>query len=667
MQMALLLETAWGDLVIDLDVKGSPSLAKNVVKLAKARFYTNALIYSVTPNRFCQTGCPVGNGTGGSSIYGLLDAAATATAEENNISSEDYRTSARRFLKSSHGRVLTAAECQEKGRVVACLTAGIVDTIGSQFLITTAEGPDHALDGYSMEYRSAARDDDGRYETSSAFLSLGVVVEDEGGVLDKINAAYIDPEGRPYADIRIIRALVIDDPFEDPPGMSDLLEARGVERENHDGVWRVTASPSFERPDEETVPLRIPIDQVGEQDEDNDRALRSRELDSQRREDKSRAVVLEMLGDLPDADIKTPENVLFICKLNPATQDEDLELIFSRFDPAVKVEVIRDQATGTSLQYAFAEFSHKQQAVEAYFKMDNALVDDRRIKVDFSQSVASVWDRFNQRMRMPRGGAFSPEKRRTLTGRTSGENGLEPRLSSKPSHLKRAGALNFNSGEGPSRRHDSGGHDQDKLGDEGSLGHSGHRGRDSRDQPYRERNRVNGGRSHLGMTDDVRHDRHGDQRPRDRGREYDRDDGGDRRQRHVEDDRRHEGRDKDDASRHRDRSHHRRPEVRKDERGESKKSDDNCLVDYKDRLASREEGRHRKGDGERNRKRHRDDSPDSRTRDRMRYRDDSPDSRTRERSRHKRREDRSGTNSRGHRYGRHEYGRNEVKRHRKVL
>ena len=87
-----------------------------------------------------------------------------------------------------------------------------------------------------------------------------------------------------------------------------------------------------------------------------------------------------------------------MCKLNPITEDEDLELIFSRFDPNVKVEIIRDPVTGASLQYAFVEFSTKKQCVEAYFKMNGALIDDRRIKVDFSQSVAKIWDKYNQRM-----------------------------------------------------------------------------------------------------------------------------------------------------------------------------------------------------------------------------------------------------------------------------
>jgi RNA recognition motif-containing protein len=37
------------------------------------------------------------------------------------------------------------------------------------------------------------------------------------------------------------------------------------------------------------------------------------------------------VGDLPNADMAPPENVLFVCKLNPVTSDDDLEIIFSRF------------------------------------------------------------------------------------------------------------------------------------------------------------------------------------------------------------------------------------------------------------------------------------------------------------------------------------------------
>jgi len=41
--------------------------------------------------------------------------------------------------------------------------------------------------------------------------------------------------------------------------------------------------------------------------------------------------MLLQVGDIPDADIKPEDNVLFVCKLNPVTTEEDLEIIFSRF------------------------------------------------------------------------------------------------------------------------------------------------------------------------------------------------------------------------------------------------------------------------------------------------------------------------------------------------
>jgi peptidyl-prolyl cis-trans isomerase-like 4 len=406
--MALLLETTLGDLVIDLDIEGSPELSRNVLKLSQARYYTNCLIFSVLRNRFCLTGDPSGDGTGGACIFGLID----SVSDERSSAIEK---NPKRFLKSK-GRELSNAECQERGRVVATELNGTPDTIGSQFLITLAEGPDCALDGYRMAIESH-RDPSDSTGGPPKYFSLGVVSEDESNVLDQIHDAYCDAQGRPYADIRIIRALVLHDPFDDPPGMEKLLQKRGVLFAEDNET--VTASPDCERPPEERVEMRIPADQIEpEEDELDDKAARERDERIKQKEDKSRAVVLEMLGDLPSAEIKAPENVLFICKLNPVTDDEDLELIFSRFDPNVKVDIIRDADTGASLQYAFAEFSNKDQAVEAYFKMNNALIDDRRIKVDFSQSVAKMWDKYAQRMRGSAAGG-----RRDTQGRGRPEHG----------------------------------------------------------------------------------------------------------------------------------------------------------------------------------------------------------------------------------------------------
>jgi RNA recognition motif-containing protein len=69
-----------------------------------------------------------------------------------------------------------------------------------------------------------------------------------------------------------------------------------------------------------------------------------------------------MIGDIPFAAVRPPENILFVCKLNPVTVDEDLELIFSRFGKILSCEVVRDRKSGDSLQYAFIEFDEQDSA-----------------------------------------------------------------------------------------------------------------------------------------------------------------------------------------------------------------------------------------------------------------------------------------------------------------
>ena len=76
---------------------------------------------------------------------------------------------------------------------------------------------------------------------------------------------------------------------------------------------------------------------------------------------------------------------------------QDLELIFSRFGKVVECEIIRDPITGDSLNYSFITFEEVQSCEEAYKKMDGVLIDDRRIKVDFSQSVAKLWNKYAER------------------------------------------------------------------------------------------------------------------------------------------------------------------------------------------------------------------------------------------------------------------------------
>jgi peptidyl-prolyl cis-trans isomerase-like 4 len=429
--MSILLETTFGDLVLDLDIKGSPLLSKNILKLAKARYFTNTLIYKVAPGKYCQMGDPRGDGTGGCSIYGIIDAyqGVDNSAGRSRQPTPDVTKSQRRFLQSQ-GRQLSSNELNQKGVVIATEMGNIPHTIGSQFLITLSEN-----NGLSdLAFGSNSADTEGKGNNNSIrYFSLGTVAEDTQNILSKLNRAYCDDDGRPFADIRIQRALVIHDPFEeDPEGMNDLLRSRGVtidtsnngnvvgDDDLNEGYPLAPRSPKYDKPPEEAVPTRIQADdttlfatagwdetQEFDEDEEEDEETRQKRLEIQekqeeewrKRQDTSRAVMLEMLGDRPSAEIEAPENVLFVCKLNPLTTDEDLELIFARFDSSAKAEIIRDPDTGASLQYAFVEFATNESCNEAYLKMNNALVDDRRIRVDFSQSVAKVWDRYNKRYR----------------------------------------------------------------------------------------------------------------------------------------------------------------------------------------------------------------------------------------------------------------------------
>lgn len=67
-----------------------------------------------------------------------------------------------------------------------------------------------------------------------------------------------------------------------------------------------------------------------------------------------------------------------------------MDLIFSRFGKILSCEVIRDKRTGDSLQYAFIEFEDQKSCEQAFFKMQDVLIDDHRIHVDFSQSVSPM-------------------------------------------------------------------------------------------------------------------------------------------------------------------------------------------------------------------------------------------------------------------------------------
>ena len=160
--------------------------------------------------------------------------------------------------------------------------------------------------------------------------------------------------GKPMTDIYIIHTTILDDPFEDdleyPP--SPIIPAA------------VQKTIQFSYDD-------IEILSEGEQELEN--ASKA-------------AKTLEILGDIPFSNMKPPENNLFICKLNPITVEDDLKLLFGRFGEILQCKIIKDKQ-GVSKGYCFMEFDSKEACEQAFIKMNNVIVDERRIKIDFSQNV----------------------------------------------------------------------------------------------------------------------------------------------------------------------------------------------------------------------------------------------------------------------------------------
>ncbi|KAL6307159.1 cyclophilin-like domain-containing protein [Sparassis latifolia] len=330
--MSVLFETSLGDIVIDLEVEACPKTCENFLKLCKVYYYNLNAFFNVSKDFLAQAGDPSATGTGGESIWSLIASKQGQQQQAPRYFSPEFVP---RLKHKARGTVsMAVAPAMDGTRGGGC---------GSQFFITLADEIDY-LDGKHAVF--------------------GHVVEGLD-TLEKLNEVFTDQEGRPLKDVRIRHVEILDDPFEDPPG---LVVPESIPTSPLDNSTRIA------------------------EDEDPLATLPEEEAEAERRKQAARAsaLTLEMVGDLPFANVRPPENVLFVCKLNAVTRDEDLELIFSRFGTIMSCQVIRDKKTGDSLQYAFIEFDKREDAEQAYFKMQNVLVDDRRIWVDFSQSVARL-------------------------------------------------------------------------------------------------------------------------------------------------------------------------------------------------------------------------------------------------------------------------------------
>tara|TARA_R110002050_G_scaffold196394_1_gene331291 strand:+ start:761 stop:1228 length:468 start_codon:yes stop_codon:yes gene_type:complete len=114
-----------------------------------------------------------------------------------------------------------------------------------------------------------------------------------------------EDDGTPLQIVRIHHTIVLHDPFDDPPGLVV--------------------------PELSPLPKPLPASDIRmEADEELDEhaGMTKEQILEEIEEEKgrARAEVLTFIGDLPHKDVAPEKNVLFVCKLNPITNSEDLEV-----------------------------------------------------------------------------------------------------------------------------------------------------------------------------------------------------------------------------------------------------------------------------------------------------------------------------------------------------
>ncbi|TVU32258.1 hypothetical protein EJB05_23982, partial [Eragrostis curvula] len=293
--MSVLIVTSVGDIEVDLHTSQCPLTTKNFLKLCKIKYYNGCLFHAVHKDFVAQTGDPTGTGAGGDSVYKFL------YGDQARFFDDEIRPELR----------------HSKAGTVAMASAG-KGLNASQFYITLRDGVDY-LDGEHTVF--------------------GVVAEGFD-TLAKINEAYVDEKGRPFKDIRIKHTYVLDDPFDDPPQLADLIPEKSPTGKPLDEVAEERLQDSWAPLDETMAP------------EDLEEMVQAREA-------RTNAAILQGWGTF---------QMLTSNRLK----------------------------TSYSLCYAFIEFETKEACVRAFKTMGNCLIDDRRIQVDFSQSVSKMWRQFRQ-------------------------------------------------------------------------------------------------------------------------------------------------------------------------------------------------------------------------------------------------------------------------------
>lgn len=262
------------------------------------------------------------------------------TGDPTNTGSGNTFIVENEFIRDEFSPLLS----HSKAGTVSMANDGRVHRNGSQFFITLENSLEDLDDRYTI---------------------IGFVAEGLQQLLATLNSSIVDSKKRPYEDVVIKRTHVLYTMFHASPKAPESPSPT----EEHLRYFRFGYWKQIER-EGSLTPEQLA-------------ALKAQEASE------SQALTLELLGDIPTNDAAPPDNILFVCKLNPVTKDAELKTVFSRFGKILQCNIIRDRATGRSQGFAFIEFATKEACEQAYLKMENAKVDGRCIHVDFSQSTSS--------------------------------------------------------------------------------------------------------------------------------------------------------------------------------------------------------------------------------------------------------------------------------------
>lgn len=353
--MSVLLETTLGDIVIDLYIDTCAIASFNFQKQCHAKYYNGKKFHHIQRNFVAH--CGPEKDMENISIFAYTK----KTIHDINVSKNEieyklpsYIKEQKQYKKEYYPDEISATIRHTKIGLIGSDNKKHNEN-GSAFYITLHNKIPY-LDGEHTLF--------------------GEIVEGLD-ILQHINTSFVDNEQRPYLDIIILHTRILYDPFEDfddiiYPNTSPILNSINVlnsKRLENDG---------------------IKLDDI---DINNTNTIETEEEMLQihqklvEKEAKIRTDILVALGDIPDADFVPHDNIVFICNLNPITQDDDLRIIFSRFGVVINCDIVRDKKTKKSFGYAFIEMETSKECEYAVRSMKNAIIDDRLVRVDYSHSA----------------------------------------------------------------------------------------------------------------------------------------------------------------------------------------------------------------------------------------------------------------------------------------